>query len=80
MNTEHNYLQELLKFGNNVWRCTFGFAMQVESSSLHIAPPSTAILGHTGGGGTGNMVRIIHSGRAMKSGLLLDVVVQEGGG
>src|ERR1700683_5789802 len=42
-------------------------SLYVKSSSLLIAPPSTAILGRTGGGGTGRTVRIIHSGRAYAS-------------
>ena len=42
-------------------------SLYVRSSSLLIVPPSTAILGRTGGGGTGMTVRIIHSGRAYSS-------------
>jgi hypothetical protein len=42
-------------------------SLYVRSSSLRIVPPSTAMLGRTGGGGTGIIVRIIHSGRAYSS-------------
>jgi hypothetical protein len=42
-------------------------SLYVRSSSDRIVPPSTAILGRTGGGGTGITVKIIHSGRAYSS-------------
>jgi hypothetical protein len=42
-------------------------SLYVKSSSLRIAPLSTAILGQTGGGGTGITVKIIHSGQELSS-------------